>query len=625
LASHPPQLFDTGDFQGCDNNALQFLYSIGVTSAMDLAGWTVMEVQHAMDGQSQLMCSQILAAHAAATATRKRAVDRRARAVVVKQVLPTSPAPSWSLPPIPARSRTAAAPPQAAPSVAMAAAQTFVGLFKDALPFSEFRDEVAALDDASVDVWFSALAASLAHRFQPTTIKAATAAWHRWAAWFKAQQDIPLGTSLFAPPPLALYAFFQESHARGRTVGKATHSALAWASKCFKLCNFQLDHPLVQPFLQAQDHIQHQQEPLSLAAFRHLVALAGSCSRLSTPVSFLAAVVLFVLASGLRYAHVCRASLVTIDGRFITVHISKGKTRRGQPFRVAVPTHVGPDRDIISLLFRVVAQGSPPGDPAIIVPDIVMGPLGLHESTFALAPRHLSYTKFHLFMRHLLCLQPLALPDAEAAAFTSYSLRRWLPSVAHALGIPPSEAASLGNWVDVADPAARPGVPLAVRYSATRLEVSAELKLLCLAAVWHLLKHHPRAQLRDLVLCRPHLPALRETVLRNHWGLMGSAGMLPGPVSPVAASPSETSEGSSSSESDGSASPLKDAPLMWALPPGRATRLHLVADTVDGRLAARCGRKFCSWETGHSLASARATARSWCALCAQDLPECDDR
>ena len=93
------------------------------------------------------------------------------------------------------------------------------------------------------------------------------------------------------------------------------------------------------------------------------------------------------------------------------------------------------------------------------------------------------YHRFQAFFRSLLTLPPLALSADEASNFSTYSMCRFLPSMADSLQLFDSERNCLGNWQDGAR------LPLNVRYSAERLETAAGVRRLCLAAIAHLLKH----------------------------------------------------------------------------------------------------------------------------------------
>eukprot|EP00973_Karenia_brevis_P059020 8217774-Karenia_brevis.AAC.1 len=63
----------------------------------------------------------------------------------------------------------------------------------------------------------------------------------------------------------------------------------------------------------------------------------------------------------------------------------------------------------------------------------------------------MSYSRFVAVSRSLLTTAPLRLSEEEAKKYSSYDLRRGLPSVAGLLRLEAHERASLDNWRDVSD------------------------------------------------------------------------------------------------------------------------------------------------------------------------------
>lgn len=82
----------------------------------------------------------------------------------------------------------------------------------------------------------------------------------------------------------------------------------------------------------------------------------------------------------------------------------------------------------------------------------------------------MGYAKCQGVLRSLLQMPPVALTDDEADAATSYSLRRWLPSIADAIQLPLEQRDVIGNWCDQPREGERSrSVPIAVRYSSVKL------------------------------------------------------------------------------------------------------------------------------------------------------------
>ena len=147
-----------------------------------------------------------------------------------------------------------------------------------------------------------------------------------------------------------------------------------------------------------------------------------------------------------------------------------------------------------------------------------------------------SYSRFQQFMRSVLRLPPLALSEDESDQYSTYSFRRFLPSVADSLNLSDTEKNCLGNWQDGQK------LPLNVRYSAVRLESAASVRRLCLAAIHHLLKNDPEPSWLKLRGVLSHLPRLRDLVdSSSSWGR--GVGRLPAPSS-ASHSPTDRATGS---------------------------------------------------------------------------------
>ena len=84
------------------------------------------------------------------------------------------------------------------------------------------------------------------------------------------------------------------------------------------------------------------------------------------------------------------------------------------------------------------------GETAAFMPDCFFAP----DGTVCLDERPSPYHRFQAFFRSLLTLQPLALSEVDAASFSTYSMRRLLPSVADCLQLSDAERNCLGNWQD---------------------------------------------------------------------------------------------------------------------------------------------------------------------------------
>ena len=232
------------------------------------------------------------------------------------------------------------------------------------------------------------------------------------------------------------------------------------------------------------------------------------------------------------------------------------------------------------------------------------------------------YHRFQAFFRSLLTLPPLALSADEASNFSTYSMRRFLPSMADSLQLFDSERNCLGNWQDGAR------LSLNVRYSAERLETAAGIRRLCLAAIAHFLKHvtNPPTWLR-LRGVLPHVQSLRQIVASSEsWGPGTEA--VPGPKeeprSPTERMSSSSDSSSSQPSSDESCHVL-DIPqsvedLIFVRPQHGMWHVTAERDSLTPSCCAKSFRpKGVRWAHGHT--AALENPGRFCSLCLARLPE----
>ena len=235
----------------------------------------------------------------------------------------------------------------------------------------------------------------------------------------------------------------------------------------------------------------------------------------------------------------------------------------------------------------------------------------------------MSYSRFQGLLRSLCGLAPLGLPLEEARRFTTYSLRRKLPSVSDRLQLPPERRAEIGDWLDVLPDGAGgwkpPREPMFVRYSAARLETSASTRRVCLAALWSATDDEAVRQAED-----PQ--ALYKAVLGPEWGRQLDEPAL----SPEASQSSSSSSSSTSSHDSASVdSDVSDVSLTsqsgvhWILPTGANSRLHLCrfdpGEEDDLLPSCRHAPFRLGAQRGQGMVDAAQTSRQWSPRCKRRL------
>jgi hypothetical protein len=355
----------------------------------------------------------------------------------------------------------------------------------DNMQFSSMKPEIdAAKEHGDFQAWTKRYQAALAKRFDHKGMRHACAVWRRWTAWRADQAKVPTDAAA-APEALNLALFLDDVAGKGPTAAWGVLTGMRWLAKNIGMHRLPLDSPLLMNFAApGKDQIQKQAKEMTAAIWKHIEKVAEGDAG---AVALMAKVTMFLAVSSLRFRHAQRASLVhgECTGRTLVIEVKKGKVNRGAPFKLAVPTHIAEGKPMFTKLFEELE--SQMGSPGFIVPDVNMRRTGCLSPECPLTNRPMSYNKYMGCIRALVMMEPLALSLAEARDFTTYSLRRKMPTIADRLRLPMCMRAELGNWQEAVDVGSadhkRVREPMAVRYSAARLESAAQTRRVCLTAM----------------------------------------------------------------------------------------------------------------------------------------------
>ena len=197
-------------------------------------------------------------------------------------------------------------------------------------------------------------------------------------------------------------------------------------------------------------------------------AIGKSALGKDTGRSLVAGLLLRWLVSGLRHTHAVRAALCAdrCSDRQQTWRISRGKTHQRAAFFVAIPTHLDSQTPFFHDLHTKLAHLLGEKNAAeYFLSEVAVGP-----SSWTVRAEHMPIARAQLVLRE--ALQNLG-HKSEANTATTYSLRRFLPTVGDSLQLTCSERSSSGNWTDhtsVGDASSRKTEPMHIRYSDSRLE-----------------------------------------------------------------------------------------------------------------------------------------------------------
>ena len=280
--------------------------------------------------------------------------------------------------------------------------------------------------------------------FEQKTISARISTLRRFAQFLA--EKFP-SAQVLSPPLEALYAFLKQVDAGGPTASQAVFHKLQWWKQQVGI-PFQLEDALVAVWNRCGEAHQVQQRvPLSFPAFRKLCELAqGAFTNLAVFASF----ALLPLMACLRFAHMQRSADFKLDGRMFRATCLRGKSRKqgARPaFEWAVLLDAGNFLDVLRPAVNVMMdlQTRAPSS-GFCMPDIFLGVSGRLDSNCRWGSSAMPMAKFTLLLKSV--LSAAAIPQDEVALVSTYSLRRFLPSVAEVVRTPPEVARHLGNWAE---------------------------------------------------------------------------------------------------------------------------------------------------------------------------------
>ena len=371
---------------------------------------------------------------------------------------------------------------------------------------------------------------------------------------------------------------------------------------------------------------------MPLHAFTQLRLLATGAGS----AAFFAQAVLYILTTSLRFRHTQRHAFEhdKATERTILGMIWKGKTKGRHAFWVSCPTHVAPGQPTFENFRREHSQICPGA--RFLVPDIEIGKDGAFGP---IVPKPMSYVKFTRCLRSLLIGPPANLTATEALQVTSYSLRRKLASVADRLGLSIQRRSELGDWKqDVIEDGARvrrAAEPMAVRYSAARLETTASTRRLCLYVLDVVSQQQNEEDAATRAL-RHGVADAERSIDSDDWGIHGKTQISqeqPSTDRPanVASSSSSSSSASSSTSGRSRASSSASSPssttstgISWIVSKTRRTRIHLTKHPRTEQDQPSCGRPpLGACLRGRGLRQSQETGREWCSDCFRQLSQKD--
>jgi hypothetical protein len=188
-----------------------------------------------------------------------------------------------------------------------------------------------------------------------------------------------------------------------------------------------------------QNHVESQATPLTL---KMIIGLESLLSSRNHAVSGLALTWILLTFAVLRFAHLRRSVISRVLDNGIAATASLGKRRtqgRCRPFEWRAPRWGATGCDIGAAVHEQLARsfGVSP-QPRFFLPDILPSSCTLQNAT-GFSARSMSLGGFSRLSQHLFQQPPFSFTAMEAAAVTSYSARRVLPTIAELARFDPHE------------------------------------------------------------------------------------------------------------------------------------------------------------------------------------------
>ena len=158
---------------------------------------------------------------------------------------------------------------------------------------------------------------------------------------------------------------------------------------------------------------------------------------------------LLPLAACLRFAQVQRSVDLQLKGPCLFGLCTRGKSREQRvrkPFEWACPHSFLGCNSVFRHALLVVndLRGRLQREPKFVIPDLLLGPSASIGPGAVWTAKPMRLQKFIELLRALV-LQACSVQPSD---LTSYSLRRFLPTIAEILRCPPEVAHYLGNWTE---------------------------------------------------------------------------------------------------------------------------------------------------------------------------------
>ncbi|CAE7513603.1 unnamed protein product [Symbiodinium sp. CCMP2592] len=413
----------------------------------------------------------------------------------------------------------------------------------------------------------------------------------RWIRF--AECHLPADVVYWMPSAMTLSAFLQQVAQGGPTASVNVYHNMRWWVEHMGL-PLPVQDPLVAMFKQPPTgYAAKQRTPIALGVFFHLCGMLQSTT--GTVKAFIAWALLLCTAC-LRFAHLQRSVNLRCENSLLSALCKKGKRKQQgvqQPFVWCVPACPAPSVCIAPILLLEYGELCvAKSDVDFIIPDLQLPRSGRLEPGTPKLLRRMSRAKFCELMRSL--LRAIGVQDEDVDQLSSYSFRRFMPTLADCQDASYEARLAVGNWVEAATDkvtATKAGSAMPIRYSDEKAVTAGMTKLRMLVS---LDISRQRCSAGDLTWAE--VSRLRPSASKVEKALQSAAWRAGDDMVPKHASESEdlededddsSSSSSESSSSDSEVSAEATPVVSWFVQHGRGS-VHLTQRQVQGRLVPWC-------------------------------------
>ena len=420
-------------------------------------------------------------------------------------------------------------------------------------------------------------------------LKAHRRAFKRWVTYHAA--NCPAEMPYWQPPALALSQFLLRVSRGGPTAAKGVYSGLKWWREALGIPLPVMDGLVVHWAVAEQGHCASPKPPMSVGV---LLAVLSAAPTLRGTMASAVAWILLPLVACLRFAHVQRSSQLRLVGDQVRGVCSQGKRRVGHnrpPFEWPAPARVGGFELGKQLVLDYEKTRAQLPDAKFLIPDIAFGKASPLAANSAKLLKKMSIGRFTLLLRAV--VQAIVPAEDGHCGLCSYSLRRFLPTVADKLMLPGDLRDAIGGWHDRPKSATEAAShstehaahAMAVRYADDKIATAGEVKKQVLVALLMACARMPPKTSPSWESVRAYAPEWSQVAKRCQDSAIPVSGVS-GESSASAGGSEERAQQASSSSSSSSSSDSEVSDMELHIPwfrqraGGQVHLLHSIANRL---------------------------------------------